>query len=111
MGAGQHGWLFADSQMTYARFQGKSHQRLGGSSSMAQGERVEIFRREYHQLPLHYLPAYHPEPNYQETLWSTIRYEETTNAFFETIEILELSVFKRSQRWKSQKIKSLCLLI
>jgi hypothetical protein len=40
-----------------------------------------------------------------------MRYEETTNAFFETIEQLEASVFKRSQRWKTQKIKSLCKLI
>lgn len=62
------------------------------------GERAEIFRRKHRQLYLHYLPPYHPELNYQETLWRTMQYEETTNALFETLEILEVSVFKRSQR-------------
>lgn len=76
------------------------------------GERVEQFCFTYRrQLQIHYLPPYHPELNYQEILWRTMRYEETTNAFFETIESLEASVFKRSQRWKPQKIKSLCKLI
>lgn len=66
---------------------------------------------KHRDLHLHYLPAYHPELNYQETLWRTMRYEETTNAFFETIETLEVSAFKKSQRWKPQKIKPLCPLI
>jgi len=74
------------------------------------GEMVEHFRRQHHHVHLHYLPPYHPELNYQETLWRTMRYEETTNAFFETLETLEVSVFKRSQRWKPQRIKSLCPL-
>ncbi len=40
-----------------------------------------------------------------------MRYEETTNAFFETIEQIEVSMFKKSQRWKVKKIKSLFKLI
>jgi len=75
------------------------------------GERVESFCAAHRQLHVHYLPPYHPELNYQEVLWRTMRYEETTNAFFQTIEHLEVSVFKRSQRWKPKKIKSLCKLI
>jgi transposase len=74
------------------------------------GERVERFCMEYHQLHIHYLPPYHPDLNYQEVLWHTMRYEETTNAFFEAIEDLEVSVFKRSLRWKPNKIKSMCRL-
>jgi hypothetical protein len=38
-------------------------------------------------------------------------YEETTNAFFDDIEDMEGAVFKRSQRWKPNKIKTLCQLI
>jgi hypothetical protein len=40
-----------------------------------------------------------------------MRYEETTNAFFDDIEDMKIAVFKRSQRWKPNKIKSLCQLI
>lgn len=75
------------------------------------GERIKKFFVRYSQLYIHYLPPYHPELNYQEIIWRTIRYEETTNAFFDTIEHLQIAVFKRSQRWKPQKIKSLCKLI
>lgn len=92
------------------RFKGKTIDLWVDRARWHRGQRVENFRREYRQLDLHYLPPYHPELNYQETLWRTMRYEETTNAFFETLEILEVSVFKRSQRWKPQKIKSLCPL-
>jgi hypothetical protein len=52
--------------------------------------------------------AYHPELNYQEILWRTMRYEETTNTYFEKLDDLTSSVLKRSQRWKPAKIKSLC---
>jgi hypothetical protein len=75
------------------------------------GEAVNIFLAQYSCLHINYLPAYHPELNSQEILWRTMRYEETTNAFFETIEDLETAIFKRSQRWKPKKIKSLCQLI
>jgi hypothetical protein len=57
------------------------------------------------------LPPYHPELNYQEALWKTMRYEETTNAYFENQENLAHAIFQRSRRWKPSKITSLCKLI
>lgn len=72
------------------------------------GSRVWTFCAEHRQLHLNYIPAYHPELNLQEILWRTMRYEETTNTYFETMDDLTLSVFKRSQRWKPTKIKALC---
>lgn len=75
------------------------------------GERVRNICIKYRHLIIHYLPPYHPELNYQEMLWRTMRYEETTNVYFGTIEALEMAIFKRSQRWKPKKIKSLCHLI
>ena len=69
---------------------------------------VTCFCEEHQQLRLNYLPAYHPELNLQEVLWRTMRYEETTNTYFESIDTLTVSVFKRSQRWKPRKIKALC---
>jgi hypothetical protein len=46
------------------------------------GERVRQFCFAYRQVQIHYLPPYHTELNYQETLRRTMRSEETTNAFF-----------------------------
>lgn len=75
------------------------------------GETVKMFLARYSCLHINYLPPYHPELNRQEILWRTMRYEETTNAYFETIEDMGTAIFKRSQRWKPKKIKSLCQLI
>jgi hypothetical protein len=75
------------------------------------GKRVDEFFHMHKQFTLHYLPAYHPELNFQESLWRMMRYEETTNVYFETMDKLISGVFKRSQRWKPKKIISLCHLI
>ena len=75
------------------------------------GEKIRAFCKIHNHIKIHYLPPYHPELNYQEILWRTIRYEETTNVYFETIEAMETAIFKRSQRWKPKKIRSLCQLI
>lgn len=74
------------------------------------GHRIESFLAMHSHITICYIPAYHPELNSQEILWRTMRYEETTNVYFKTIEELEVSIFKRSQRWKPKKIKSLCQL-
>jgi len=72
------------------------------------GKRVNEFLATYQRLSILYLPKYHPELNKQEIIWRWMRYEETTNTYYESMEELTSSVFKRSQRWKSQKILSLC---
>jgi len=78
------------------------------NASWHKGKRVADFLVIHSSCQIHYLPPYHPELNYQERLWRTMRYEETTNAYFETITALDGAVFKRSQRWKPKKIKTLC---
>jgi transposase len=75
------------------------------------GKRVDDFIETHEEFSIHYIPAYHPELNCQEILWRTMRYEETTNAYFESLDELVSHVFKRSQRWKPIKIQSLCHLI
>lgn len=74
------------------------------------GRRVEKFISQHSQLIINYIPKYHPELNLQEILWRTMRYEETTNTYYESFDELVSSVFKRSQRWKPNKILSLCQL-
>jgi transposase len=72
------------------------------------GKRVMEFTHEHKKLIIEYIPKYHPELNLQERLWKTMRYEETTNTYYESFEELKASVFKRSQRWRSKKIIKLC---
>jgi transposase len=74
------------------------------------GKKVDPYFETHKEFFIHYIPAYHPELNLQEILWRTMRYEETTNTYFESIDDLAVNVFKRSQRWKPSKILSLCHL-
>jgi transposase len=75
------------------------------------GERISEFLHEHKRLVINYIPKYHPELNLQERMWRTMRYEETTNTYYESFHELVSSVFKRSQRWRPNKIVSLCQLI
>ena len=75
------------------------------------GKRIMEFLCNHRRLAINYIPKYHPELNPQEMLWRTMRYEETTDTYYETFEELVLSVFKRSQTWKPKKIMSLCHFI
>jgi len=93
------------------RFKGRTIDLWVDNARWHKGARVEAFIAEYSFFHIHYLPAYHPELNYQEHLWHTMRYEETTNVYFETISNLDHAIFKRSQRWKPKKIKELCPLV
>jgi len=43
-----------------------------------------------------------------DPVWRTMRYEETTNVYFETVEDLTFSFSKIPQKWKPQKIRALC---
>jgi transposase len=92
------------------RFKGRIIDLWIDNARWHKGAKVAAFIAEYSFFHLHYLPAYHPELNYQERLWHTMRYEETTNVYFETISDLDQCIFKRSQRWKPKKIKYLCQL-
>ena len=75
------------------------------------GSRIEAFLCRHFRLKINYIPKYHPQLNQQEILWRTMRYEETTNTYYESIEELATSIFTRSQSWKPNKVLSLCHLI
>ena len=94
-----------------SRFKGKLIDLWVDNARWHKGEKVYSFLLEHRRLQLHYLPPYHPELNYQEALWKTMRYEETTNAYFENQVTLAKAIFQRSRRWKPNKITSLCKLI
>jgi transposase len=75
------------------------------------GSKVDRFLFKNIRLMIHYIPKYHPQLNPQEILWRTMRYEETTNTYYESFEELTSAIFIRSQSWKPKKVLSLCHLI
>jgi transposase len=75
------------------------------------GPRVTAFLSEHLRLQIDYIPKYHPELNPQERVWRTMRYEETTNTYYQTQEEMRLSIFSRSQSWRPSKILPLCHVI
>lgn len=75
------------------------------------GRRVELFLEKQHRLRIHYIPKYHPELNPQERLWRTMRYEETTNTYYETLDVMDAAIFNRSRKWKPNKVLSICHVI
>jgi len=75
------------------------------------GVKVDRFLFQNLRLMIHYIPKYHPQLNPQEILWKTMRYEETTNTYYESFEELKAAIFTRSQSWKPKKVLSLCHLI
>ena len=94
-----------------SRFRGLVIDLWADNASWHKGPRVNQFLSEHANLSIHYLPPYHPELNPQERLWRTLRYEETTDTYYETMLHLEVAVFSRSQRWKPRKVKQLCQFI
>ena len=63
------------------------------------------------RLKIEYIPKYHPELKFQERLWRIMRYEETTNTYYESFEELDFAISNRSRKWKPLKILSLCQVI
>lgn len=72
------------------------------------GEDVEIFLNTHKRLHLEYLPAYQPALNPQERLWRQIRYETTTNYWFETLDEVWISIQKTVHTWSPNKIMRIC---
>jgi len=93
------------------RYKGMLIELWGDQARWHKGKRITEFLFHHRQLVISYIPKYHPELNPQEKLWRTMRYEETTDTYYETFEELILSVFRRSQSWKPKKILPICHFI
>jgi hypothetical protein len=72
------------------------------------GEEVEVFIKTHAELRLRYLPAYQPGLNMEEKLWREVRYEATTNQWFESLEATWEAVRRTFHSWSPKKIKQLC---
>jgi len=74
------------------------------------GEEIELFLQTHTRLRLTYLPRYQPGLNPQERIWRRVRYEATTNRWFENIEDIWRTVQNTTHSWTPRKIKQLCQL-
>lgn len=72
------------------------------------GEPIEHFLKKHPRLHIEYLPAYQPGLNMQERIWRRIRYESTTNRWFDNLDTLWRVVRKTTHSWTRQKIYRLC---
>lgn len=73
-----------------------------------QGDPVGAFLTTHPRLHVRYLPPYQPGLNLQERIWRQVRYEATTNRWFEDLDVLWATVRKTARSWSSHKIRSLC---
>jgi transposase len=92
------------------------HRRLTGytlwlyvdRASWHRGQEVELFLKTHPRLRLDYLPRYQPGLNPQERIWRRVRYEATTNRWFEDLNAIGATIRKTTHSWSPQKIRRLC---
>jgi transposase len=72
------------------------------------GDPVRQFVKSHRRLRLDYLPSYQPALNPQERIWRRVRYEATTNRWFEHLDDIWDTVHKTTHAWSPPKIKRLC---
>lgn len=72
------------------------------------GELIHEFLKKHRRLHLQYLPPYQPGLNPQERMWRRVRYESTTNRWFETLDDIWATVDKTTRSWTREKIRRLC---
>jgi len=72
------------------------------------GDEVEEFLGTHTRLHLEYLPRYQPGLNMQERIWRRVRYEATTNCWFDNLDTVWETVVKTTHSWTPAKVKRLC---
>lgn len=72
------------------------------------GEPIEAFLKTHPRLRLEYLPPYQPGLNMQERIWRQVRYESTTNRWFEGLDTIWATVQKTARSWSPHKVRRLC---
>lgn len=74
------------------------------------GEEIDNFLKTHRRLRLEYLPPYQPGLNPQERLWRQVRYEATTNRWFESLDDIWKAVQKTNRSWSPKKVKRICVI-
>lgn len=92
----------------YRRLKGYTIWLYVDRASWHRGAEVEHFLETHPRLHLDDLPRYQPALNPQERIWRRVRYEATTNRWFETLDAIGVTIRKTTRSWSPQKIRRLC---
>jgi len=92
----------------YRRLQGYTIWLYVDRASWHRGAAVDAFLHTHDRLRLDYLPRYQPALNPQERIWRRVRYEATTNRWFEDLETIGEAIRRTTHSWSPQKIRRLC---
>lgn len=92
----------------YRRLRGYSIWLYVDRARWHKGDEIDLFVRTHMRLRLKYLPSYQPGLNPQERIWRQVRYETTTNCWFETLDLVWDTIQRTTRTWTSFKIKRLC---
>jgi transposase len=69
---------------------------------------VDHFLAAQPDLHLEYLPAYQPGLNAEERIWRQLRYDATSNQYFDTLDDMWATVRSCTQRWSPALVTRLC---
>ena len=103
----REGFLACLSQL-YRRLRGYKIWLYVDGAKWHKGEEVWSFIRTHERIHLEYLPPYQPGLNAQERVWRQVRYEATTNRWFESLDGIWETVQNTTHSWTKVKLKRLC---
>jgi len=92
----------------YSRIRRKTIWLYVDNACWHKGAAVRAFLKAHPRLRLGYLPPYQPALNMQERIWRRVRYECTTNRYFEELDDIWTAVHKTVDQWTPGKIRKLC---
>lgn len=92
----------------YRRLQGYTIWLYVDGARWHKGDGIDRFLKKHPRLHLDYLPPYQPGLNMQERIWRRVRYESTTNRWFENLDEIWSVVRKTTRSWSIHKIRNLC---
>jgi len=105
----REGFLACLSQL-YRRLQSYKIWLFVDGATWHKGEEVRSFLRTHTRICLTYLPPYQPGLNAQERIWRQVRYDATTNCWFENLDMIWETVQDTTYSWTKVKLKRLCKL-
>lgn len=94
----------------YGRLRGYTIWLYVDRAQWHRGEQVNSFVKTHVRLHLKNLPGYQPALNVQERLWRQLRYEATTNHWFESLDAVWESIRTTTRSWSPNKVKRLCTI-
>lgn len=72
------------------------------------GAPVDTFLTAQQDLHLEYLPAYQPGLNVEERIWRQVRYDATSNQYFDTLDDMWTTLRTCTRRWSPVMVRRLC---